>query len=433
MNDSILREKIKADFIECRQLTLELVTNLIKINGEILTKQSHPDFSPVGWHLGHIAYTEELWVLGKLAGMPPVFPEQRILWAADGLPKSQRGNLPSLSQILDYLAIIREKVFVYLAIAPILEQERIWQFILQHECQHSETMTLVATMGLGSPLAPLNKEGIGLKDDQKLINSDQMILIPAGEFLAGNNRAIALDNEIPQHSQYVDNFYIDPTPVTQAAYWQFMQSGGYDRQEYWSEAGWLWLQESLLNPDFQCQPLYGIDLENKADHPVCGVSWYEAEAYSNFVGKRLPTEAEWEKAAVFTHDNLLVDANNCDDTCDNNYGNNCDRLWGGTRAVGYGRYPWLAELSATGIYDLFGNVWEWTNTWFAGYDGFQSFPYVGYSQTYFDQQHRVLKGGSWASCHWVLRPSFRNWYQPAVRQIFAGFRCAKSGKIDSKI
>jgi formylglycine-generating enzyme required for sulfatase activity len=82
---------------------------------------------------------------------------------------------------------------------------------------------------------------------------------------------------------------------------------------------------------------------------------------------------------------------------------------------------------------LLGNVWEWTNTWFAGYDGFQSFPYVGYSQTYFDQQHRVLKGGSWASCHWVLRPSFRNWYQPGVRQIFAGFRCAKSGKIDSKI
>jgi ergothioneine biosynthesis protein EgtB len=341
MNDSILREKIKADFIECRQLTLELVNNLTQINREIITTQSHPDFSPVGWHLGHIAYTEELWLLGKLAGMPPVFPEQRILWAADGLPKSQRGNLPSLSQILDYLVIIREKVFAYLAIAPILEQERIWQFILQHECQHSETMTLVASMGLGSPLANLNKVGINL--DKSVVlpkSSEQMILIPAGEFLAGNNRAIALDNEIPQHSQYVDDFYIDPTPVTQAAYWQFMHSGGYDRQEYWSEAGWLWLQESLLNLDFQCQPLYGIDLENKADHPVCGVSWYEAEAYSNFVGKRLPTEAEWEKATVFSHDDLLVDANNCDD----NYGNNCDRLWGGTRAVGYGQ-------SATVIYD----------------------------------------------------------------------------------
>jgi len=406
MNESRLREQIKADFTECRQLTLELVAN---INEEVLTKQTHPDFSPVGWHLGHIAYTEELWLLGKLAEISPLFPEQRILWTADGLPKSQRGNLPSLSQILDYLAIIREKVFAYLAIAPILEQERIWQFILQHECQHSETMTLVASMGLGYSLAPLNKGGIGYKDNQKLINSDQMILIPAGEFLAGNNQAIALDNEIPQHSQYVDDFYIDVTPVTQVAYWQFMQSGGYDRQEYWSEAGWLWLQECLLNPDFQCQPLYGMDLENKADYPVCGVSWYEAEAYSNFVGKRLPTEAEWEKATVFNN-NLAVDSN-------------CDRLWGGTRAVGYGR-------SASGIYDLFGNVWEWTNTWFAGYEGFTSFPYVGYSQTYFDQQHRVLKGGSWASCHWVLRGSFRNWYQPDVRQIFAGFRCVKSGKTE---
>jgi ergothioneine biosynthesis protein EgtB len=426
MNESILRNKIKANFTACRQLTLELVNNLTQINEEILTKQTHPDFSPVGWHLGHIAYTEELWLLGKLAGMSPLFPEQRILWAADGLPKNQRGNLPSLSEILDYLAIIREKVFAYLAIAPILEQERIWQFILQHECQHSETMTLVASMGLGSPLTPLMKGGIDTKRSFiSPTNSDQMIMIPAGEFLAGDNRAIALDNESPQHSQYVDDFLIDVTPVTQANYWQFMSAGGYDRQEYWSEAGWLWLQECLLNSDFRPEPLYGIDLGNKADHPVCGVSWYEAEAYSNFIGKRLPTEAEWEKAAVFSRHDLLVDSDNYDD--------NCDRLWGGTRSVGYGRYPWLAELSATGIYDLFGNVWEWTNTWFAGYDGFASFPYVGYSQTYFDQQHRVLKGGSWASCHWVLRPSFRNWYQPEVRQIFAGFRCVKSGKTDSKI
>lgn len=407
MNESILREQIKADFIECRQSTLELATNLTNIDGEIFTKQSHPDFSPVGWHLGHIAYIEEFWLLGKLAGLSPLFPEYNILWTADGLPKSQRCNLPSLSQILDYLAIVREKVFTYLEIAPIGEQEKIWQFILQHECQHGEIITLVAGLALTSPFVLFNKEKAQFTDKKNLIKSDQMICIPAGEFLVGNHQAIALDNEKPEHYQYVDKFYIDANPVTQAAYFQFMELGGYHCQKYWSEKGWSWLQQCLLEPNFRLEPLYGIDLENKADHPVCGVNWYEAEAYSNFIGKRLPNEVEWEKAAVLTIHDLTIESNKY----------NCDRLWGGTTPIG-------CEQSSTGINNLFGNVWEWTNTWFAGYEGFQSFPYIGYSQVYFDQQHRVLKGGSWASSHWLLRPSFRNWYQPQVRQIFAGFRCA---------
>ncbi|NEO26333.1 MAG: SUMF1/EgtB/PvdO family nonheme iron enzyme, partial [Kamptonema sp. SIO4C4] len=179
--------------------------------------------------------------------------------------------------------------------------------------------------------------------------------------------------------------------------------------------GWHWLQENPVS-----QPLYWCDAPEWEEHPVCGVSWYEAEAYANFVGKRLPTEAEWEKAACWHPEqgnNWLYPWGNAAPTtqcCNHN------TMVGHTTPVN--AYP--GGQSPSGCWDMLGNVWEWTNSWFAGYSGFQYFPYKGYSQVYFDGQHRVLRGGSWATRPWAIRSSFRNWYHPWVRQLFVGFRCA---------
>jgi ergothioneine biosynthesis protein EgtB len=352
---------------QCRQHTLSLFTN---IDHDTFCRQAHPDFSPIGWHLGHIAYTEGLWLLEHLAGAAPQLPEYRRLFAADVLPKRDRVNLPPLSEVQTYLAVIREKVLIYLEAAPLAEQQRLWLWLLQHESQHGETIAIVlALQGRRWP------EG----ERQRAAGSRQqgdMIRVPAGEFELGSESLWALDNERPVQRIYLEDFWIDRAPIACGEYRQFMVAGGYENARWWSKQGWAWLQANSIT-----QPLYWNDDAAWDDRPVCGVNWYEAEAYAQFVGKRLPTEAEWEKAMR--------------------------------------SFPHLH--SAPGD-----RVWEWTSTWFAGYPEFEAYPYRGYSQAYFDGQHRVLRGGSWVTQPWGLRPTFRNWYYPHVREIFAGFRCAAS-------
>ena len=242
-----------------------------------------------------------------------------------------------------------------------------------------------------------------------------MIEIPAGYFEQGNNAIDALDNERPVHQVYLDTYSIDRYPVTCGQYRVFMEAGGYHNPRWWSEDGWKWLQSQTVE-----QPLYWSNDPQWDNHPVCGVSWYEAEAYANFVGKRLPTEAEWEKAASWNpisgrRTYPWGDVMPSDRRCNHN------NAVGQTTPVN--AYP--DGQSAYGCCDLLGNVWEWTASVFDGYEGFISYPYAGYSQVYFDGQHRVLKGGSWATRSWALRSSFRNWYHPDVRQILAGFRCVR--------
>ena len=438
------REAIYRDLQQCRRGTFKLFTD---IDYDNFCRQAHPDFSPVGWHLGHIAYTEDLWLLQRCAGLKPVFPEYHQLFAADILPKKQRVFLPTLPEVELYLDAVRKKVLDYLEVAPIDEQERLWRFIIQHESQHCEISSFVLELvksqesrggshvRIFSPLrshpyvevpdarllanAALSVEGSGVelafKSQECRILPLEMIQIPAGEFEQGSDSIKALDNERFAHRVYLNTYLIDRYPVTCEQYRVFMEAGGYQNSRWWSQSGWQWLQTESVT-----QPLYWCDARSWDNHPVCGVSWYEAEAYSRFVGKRLPTEAEWEKAVswdsqVNRHRTYpWGDEELTTQRC------NCDRLIGRTTPVN--AYP--AGQSAYGLDDTLGNVWEWTASWFNGYNGFQSYPYTGYSQVYFGDKHRVLKGGSWATPPWILRSSFRNWYHPGVRQIFAGFRCA---------
>ena len=415
LRKSNLQQAISLAFYQCRANTLALFADMDEATFRC---QVHPDFSPVGWHLGHIAYTESLWLLERSAGNACLFPQYRKFFAADGLPKSQRVQLPNLEEIYYYLDTVRKQVLNYLEVADLNQQERLLRFLLQHESQHCETIAF---------LLELAKSQESKVNSQKLFSPSSpplppLIKIPAGKFEIGSNSIDALDNERPAHKVYLDTYYIDRYPVTCGQYRVFMEAGGYENPGFWSKAGWEWLQIEQVG-----EPLYWHDVLSADNHPVCGVSWYEAEAYCRFVGKRLPTEAEWEKAVSWDADmnrrriypwgdeEPTPQHCNCVDVTSPQ--KNC--LIINTTPVD--AYP--DGQSAYGLYDTLGNVWEWTASWFDGYDGFEMYPYVGYSQVYFDQQHRVLKGGSWATNPFALRSSFRNWYHPGVRQIFAGFRC----------
>src|SRR5262249_38865856 len=198
----------------------------------------------------------------------------------------------------------------------------------------------------------------------------------------------------------IDTFELARHPVTQAQFAAFMAAGGYRRRELWSSEGWAWREAHAVDRPFHWR-------RDAPDHPVAGVSAHEAEAFCRRAGARLPREFEWEHAAR----GLVATAES----------GNLGGVHSGTTPDG--SFP--AGRSVDGADDLFGNVWEWTASAFEPYPGFRPWPYEGYSQAWFDGQHRVLRGGSWATRPFALRRSFRNWYVAETRQIFAGFRTAR--------
>ena len=420
LSSPTLVSSLQSAMQQCRRLTLALFADL---DQDTFCAQAHPDFSPIGWHLGHLAFTESRWILEHLAGQPPQFPEYHRLYAADGLSKHDRVHLPTLAETQAYLATVRTQVFDYLQVAPRTDQERLWVWLLQHESQHAETIALVLEL-LGEARELGSRGARGQEGSQPSLFASAPpplrppasfpISIPAGEFTCGSQTIVALDNERSVHWVHLEAYQIDQFPVTQRQYQEFMQAGGYRDSQWWTAAGWEWLQRAQVS-----QPLYWRNEPEFANHPVAGVNGFEAEAYARFVGKRLPTEWEWEKAARWNPVTQQVqtypwgEAEPGDDHC------NHQQAIGRTTPVD--AYP--LGRSPAGCWDLLGNVWEWTSSEFAGYPGFEAYPYSGYSQVYFDGHHRVLRGGSCATRPWALRSSFRNWYHLHAREVLAGFRC----------
>jgi iron(II)-dependent oxidoreductase len=248
------------------------------------------------------------------------------------------------------------------------------------------------------------------------------VIIPAGEFVMGSDDPHNYDNERPAHRVFVPGFALDETPVTVAQYRQFIEDGGYRARELWDEAGWAWVTTSgETTPAHLGRSPFGPRNTDPAA-PVMGVNAYEADAYARWAGKRLPTEAEWEKAAAWcptTGESRRYPWGEASATPEH-----ADHDGGRWAPAAVGSYP--LGRSAAGVLDMAGSVWEWTSTVFGPYEGFVAFPYKGYSQAHFDGTCRVLKGGSWVTRGPLLRCAFRNFYPLDYRQGFLGFRCARS-------
>jgi len=407
-------------------------------------------FRPIIWHLAHIGVFEAYWVLQKTKGDATPDARYERIFDPISTPREDSKNLPSRREMEDYLARVRGATLKFLetvrfdesAPSSLLSDGYIFDLVLEHERQHQETLAYLLHM-----LDPAKKRRAASVNSSDAaaaalaspvvaasVVARDMITIPAGEFQMGASwKSFAYDNELPAHMLSLPAFKIDRLLTTNEEYARFIAGGGYERREWWSEEGWQWRErENWTRPLYWSENtgdgdggrwrVRGMFAEDalKAAHPVAGVSWYEAEAYARFIGKRLPTEAEWEKAASWdagrARKRLFAWG---DDAPSPAYGNFDLRHWDTTPV---GSFP--AGASSYGCLDITGNIWEWTSDPFAGYAGFTAYPYPEYSEVWFDGDHRVLKGGSWATHPSLLRTSFRNFFRRHFRIAFAGIRCA---------
>ena len=404
------------------------------VSDEDLAAQHDPIMSPLIWDYGHIGNYEELWLLKRAFGKGLSKRELYDVYDASLTPRSERPSLAMLDRTSadHYLYAVREAALQALQDADLgnedalLRSGLVYHMVLQHEYQHNETMlqTLQLMRGGGYKPEAMVELPTGNPPDE------EMVLVPPAPFIMGtDDRTRALDNERPAHEVEVPGFYLDKTPVTNRAYIRFVEDGGYERKELWDPQGWKWIKEEISAPKHWYQPephswwteRFGFDEPLSMDAPVVHVSWYEADAYARWAGKRLPTEAEWEKAASWdpkTETKRLYPWGDAPPTPERA---NLDQLAFGPAEVG--AYP--AGASAYGSLGMIGDVWEWTASEFSAYPGFESFPYPEYSEIFFDKGYMVLRGGSWATRPGAIRNTFRNWDFPIRRQLFVGFRCAR--------
>jgi iron(II)-dependent oxidoreductase len=408
-----LRAPLPAAPLEALRAVRERTRILVQgLSREELEVQLHPLMSPLVWDLAHIAAYEDLWLVHRHGGQPLLHPELADLYDAFETPRTARGDL----ELLDvpgawaYLDTVRDRVLTVAAERGV--DDELFEMVLQHELQHTETMLQVMRLGDltswldglpgGAPTATATTDAAraaaasssgGARAGRATGGlapaphpSADLVDVPGGTVDIGAAPDVfSYDNERPRHARGLAPFRMAPRPVTVAQWDAFVADGGTRDQRFWSDAGWAWraggagtaVHDATGGGQGAGPPVAAARADDtRADEVACHLSFFEAEALAAWAGMRLPTEAEWEHAAAA---GLLQDA---------------------------------------------GVVWEWTATTFHGYPGFSAHPYREYSEVFFDRDYRVLRGGSFAAHPRVATTTFRNWDLPERRQIFAGVRLA---------
>ncbi|HEX9968557.1 MAG TPA: SUMF1/EgtB/PvdO family nonheme iron enzyme, partial [Acidimicrobiales bacterium] len=294
------RQAIADELIAARRRSLDLLDPLAD---EALTRQHSPLMSPLVWDLAHVGNYEDQWLLRRL-GAPGVGDRWDDIYDAFRHPRRDRPSLPLLgpSQARAYVGDVRERVLDVLDRAVAVD-DFLYGMVVQHEHQHDETMLATLQLMDGDGYRPVTTQSTEGGAFAARLPAD--VLVEGGPFVMGTDaEAWAYDNERPAHLVDVPAFRIDTTPVTNAAYAEFVADGGYHEPRWWTDAGWTWREEAgLEHPEFWladggdgwCRLRFGFIEPLPLDQPVQHVCWYEADAFARWKGKRLPTEAEWEK------------------------------------------------------------------------------------------------------------------------------------------
>jgi len=413
---------------DARERTLALVRDL---DGNQWLGPKLAIVNPPLWELGHVGWFQERWCLrynGSAALSPSIMPQADQLYDSATVAHDTRWGLPlpNLDQTLAYLEAVLQRVLE--KSGPGDDRLNYFaQLALFHEDMHGEAFFYTRqTLGYPKPKharvpGTASIPGDGGKD----------IAIPGGTLSLGATPrdGFVFDNEKWAHEVQVKPFGISSTAVSNGDFAHFVDDGAYQRRQFWSEQGWQWKERAHADVPAYWKKEHGEWLLRRFDewmplprsHAMVHVNWFEAEAYCRWANRRLPTEAEWEMAAATSPDDLVRKRRYP-------WGNdlfsqeraNLDGFMAGSAPIG--AFP--EGDSAWGLRQMMGNVWEWSADWFLPYPGFVADPYAEYSLPWFGN-HKVLRGGCFATRARLLRNSWRNFYTPDRRDIFGGFRtCA---------
>jgi len=414
--------------LDARRRTLDLVADLTP---EQLRAPMLDILNPPIWELGHVGWFQETWARRRLRGVPSIREDSDALWDSIAVAHDTRWDLslPSLEGTKQYLKETLDSIIDRLPPGEVSDNDAYFHWlVVMHEDMHGEAFAYTRqTLGLPAPAissADGSYQPVGDGDG----TGD--VFVPGGRFELGARPGggFIFDNEKWAHEIEVAPFSIARTTVTNGQFAEFVNDGGYQRREWWSEEGWQWREQAGA-----AHPVYWIPdgpqrwLRRHYDQvgalgdelAIIHVNWYEAEAWCRWAGRRLPTEAEWELAASTAQKRSFPWGEEPPEA---------PRAHLDSRAIGCidaGALP--QSDSAYGCRQMIGNVWEWTATDFLPFPGFVADPYKEYSEPWFGPQRKVLRGGCWFTASRLIRNTWRNFYTKDRRDVFGGFRTCAAG------
>lgn len=419
--------RVMKQLINSRQITADLVCRL---QTDDFSVQTDRYASPPKWHVGHVSWLYEVALSKADRSYEP--HADGYDWYLNsyynqfGSPrdKGSRGAVarPTALQMLRYYQQTTERVFDFLEAAKLGPAEiSLFEMCAHHEAQHQELLVYDLQRMLAEKYEP-PRRGTAPRARK---SGPETARIKGGVYELGHRGGgFCYDVELPEHKVYLQDYELDRYPVTNAQYARFVEDGGYSDYRHWLSDGWDKARElgweapmywEKKGGRWHVRGLAGLR-ELAPGEPVAHVSYYEADAYAKWAGKRLPTEAEWEKAASgpaklpYPWGSEAPGASRC---------NTLESwLW---RPAESGSYP--EGASWCGCEQMIGDVWEWTCSEFAGYPGFKS-GFDEYNDKWFTGQ-KVLRGGSFGTPSYSIRNSYRNFFRLDERWMFAGFRCAE--------
>jgi iron(II)-dependent oxidoreductase len=415
---------------DAHQRTLALIAGL---DSDQLMGPKLPTINPLRWEIGHAAYFYEYWVLRQHLGRPPIREDSDSLYDSITIAHDERWDLPlpTLDETLAYIDAVNRDILACLQQGDDSQRDYLARYAVFHHDMHNEAYTYTRQT-LNYP-APDFAQACEIQSAGALPGDVQ---VPGGRFQLGAlpGDDFVFDNEKWAHEVELEPFQIARAAVSNADFLAFVEAGGYADQGYWDDEGWAWRnQVGLEHPVYWSPAANGWQMrkfDQWLDLPLNAalihISWYEAQAYCRWAGRRLPTEAEWEAAAA-----AEPSADGASLSTSKRYFPWGDEPPGPNRANLDGFALGTVDVaacedgdSAFGCRQMIGNVWEWTQDTFGPYPGFTPDMYQDYSQPLFGIT-RVLRGGAWATRGRMIRNTWRTYYGPERNDVFAGFRtCA---------